>query len=225
MSTTLAESSQLSISSSSNRAATAWVDRQLNPARARAIEEHAGDSLLDVGCGNGRYVLHYARTHETTGLDLQSYPQWDEDPERFHVGDAADLPFDDNSFDTVCCFETLEHVPDPAAVLKELHRVCRRNVIVTVPNCELPPALTNSRLTYYHYTDRSHVNFFTHDSLGELVAETGFTKVQTEGINACPLQPLIDDLLQLPRPLSRLVGRVAGRRTYHMTLLATAEKC
>ena len=30
----------------------------------------------------------------------------------FDAGDVADLPFDDDSFDLVVSFETIEHVPD-----------------------------------------------------------------------------------------------------------------
>lgn len=223
MATTLEQSSTLSISSASNRAATAWVDRQLNPARAKAIEEHAGASFLDVGCGNGRYVLHYANTHQTAGLDIQSYPQWEEAEFRFRTGDAAKLPYDDNSFDTICCFETLEHVPDPHRVLQELHRVARRNVILSVPNCELPPALKDSRLTYFHYTDRSHVNFYRKDTLSQAFTVTGFANCSVTPINPCPMRPLIQDLFRLPGIVSKVLTRFSAKDQFHMTLLAVAQ--
>ncbi|GAB5441125.1 MAG: hypothetical protein Fues2KO_14740 [Fuerstiella sp.] len=222
MTATLEQSSKLSISSASNKAATAWVDRQLNPARAKAIEEHAGASFLDVGCGNGRYVLHYANTHQTAGLDIQSYPQWEEAEFRFRTGDAAELPYDDNSFDTICCFETLEHVPDPNRVLQELHRVARRNVILSVPNCELPAALKDSRLTYFHYTDRSHVNFFRKDTLAQAFRIAGFVDCTVTPINPCPMRPLIEDLFRIPRIASKLLARFSAQDQFRMTLLAVA---
>ncbi|MEQ9411645.1 MAG: methyltransferase domain-containing protein [Fuerstiella sp.] len=218
------QSSPLSTASSANRAATVWADRHLNPHRASAIKEHAGHSFLDVGCGNGRYVLHFADDYSTAGVDLQPYPQWKDAPERFRSADASCLPFADQSVDTVVSFETLEHVPDPEAVLREFHRVARQNIIISVPNCELPSALENSRLAFFHYTDRSHVNFFTRDSLADTLRTTGFTPERIDLINACPVQPLLQDLLQLPSLLTRIVGKLARQNAFPMTILAVAAR-
>jgi len=217
-------SSDLSTSSDANKAATAWVDRQLNPSRAAAITQHAGHSFLDVGCGNGRYVLKFSEDHETSGIDIQSYPQWDESPGQFQVADAADLPFEDGSIETIVSFETLEHVPSPESVLREFHRVCRKNIIFSVPNCELPPGLEGSRLAFYHYTDRSHVNFFTRDSLETMLQETGFDPQEIKLINTCPTQPLLTELFGLSPFLARLLNRLVRKNAFQMTILAVANR-
>ena len=219
-----AHSSLLSTSCAANKAATVWSGRQLNPHRAAAVAEYSGSSFLDVGCGNGRYVLHFDDRFQTAGIDIQQYPQWDEAPEKFQVADAADLPFEDGSFDTVVSFETLEHVPDPEAVLREFHRVCGRNIIFSVPNCELPRALEDSRLTFFHYTDRSHVNFFTRDSLSDILKNTGFEAQEMQLINACPIQPLLKELLRTPPLLTRLIGKLARPNALPMTILAVASR-
>ncbi|MEO2033957.1 MAG: class I SAM-dependent methyltransferase, partial [Planctomycetaceae bacterium] len=133
-------------------------------------------------------------------------------------------PFDDGSFDTIVSFETLEHVPDPEAVLREFHRVCRKNVILSVPNCQLPKSLEASRLAFFHYTDRSHVSFFTCDSLTRLLRQTGFEAPSTELINACPTLPLLNEVLRLPPFLTRLVGKLAKKDAFQMTILSVANK-
>ena len=44
------------------------------------------------------------------------------------VADAYQLPFADGEFDVVHCHQVLQHVADPAAVLREMNRVARRVV-------------------------------------------------------------------------------------------------
>lgn len=217
-------SSALSISSDDNAAARAWTERQLNPYRCSAIEQHAGESFLDVGCGNGQYVYRFAENYQTAGLDIQSYPSWTDSADKFRVGDAAALPYEEGSFDTVVSFETLEHVPDPDAVLREFHRVCRRNIIFSVPNCESPPELEASRLTYFHYTDQSHVNFFTRESLRERVEKNGFRVTEIGLINPCPTRPLLAALFGFPQVVTRLLNRLVRRDAFQMTILVVAEK-
>ncbi len=220
----LSDESELSTSSATNRAAVAWIDRQLNPYRAAAIKSHAGASFLDVGCGNGHYVLHFQEAYRTAGIDIQEYPQWEEAASKFRTGDATCLPYDDQSFDTIVSFETLEHVPDPEAALREFHRVCRDSIIISVPNCEIPPGLESSRLTYFHYTDRSHVNFFTPESLRATLRESGFEPVILTSINPCPIHPLLSQLLPIPKLMTRLLVKLASRNPLNMTLLAVASR-
>jgi len=44
------------------------------------------------------------------------------------------LPFPDNSFDAVCEFATLHHVPNPSAVVGEMLRVARKVVVIADSN-------------------------------------------------------------------------------------------
>lgn len=52
------------------------------------------------------------------------------------VGDLKKLPFLDNTFDTVCAFEVLEHLPFDAfeESIKELIRVSRKNLLISLPH-------------------------------------------------------------------------------------------
>jgi SAM-dependent methyltransferase len=43
------------------------------------------------------------------------------------------LPFAAASFDAVLCLEVLEHLEDPAAAVRELLRVARKAVVLSVP--------------------------------------------------------------------------------------------
>lgn len=203
--------------------AASWTDRTVNPERWTAIEQHLGASLLDVGCGNGAYVLRLAPRVEAVGVDVAPYRSWSTAPNTFQVAQATALPFRDDAFDTVTCFEVLEHVPDPAQVLRELARVSRRHVIVSVPNCAVPDSLLRSRLTYFHYTDRTHVHFFTAATLTEALETAGIAVKTCDLINPCDLAPAVSELLHCSERVARLLVRVFTRTTFHMTCLAVGE--
>jgi hypothetical protein len=105
----------------------------------RALSHLRFDSLLDVGGAEG-YKAAIARLLfdvEVKSSDL-SESACKRAKEIFNVdGDAIDickLPYDDNEFDVVVCSETLEHIPDMITATKELIRVSRKAVVITVPH-------------------------------------------------------------------------------------------
>jgi SAM-dependent methyltransferase len=57
------------------------------------------------------------------------------------VADVNRLPHRDQAFETVLCSHTLEHVDDPAAMLRELRRVGKRVTILVPPLWDLAAAL------------------------------------------------------------------------------------
>ena len=95
-----------------------------------AISPLEGRRLLDVGCGTGRFTAAF----ETAGAHVVGI---DRDPDmlaraqqrtreaRLLVGDAHQLPIDDNSVDVAVATTLLEFASDPDGVLDELTRVVR----------------------------------------------------------------------------------------------------
>ncbi|WP_439510577.1 bifunctional 2-polyprenyl-6-hydroxyphenol methylase/3-demethylubiquinol 3-O-methyltransferase UbiG [Marinimicrobium koreense] len=119
--------------------ASRWWDREsefkplhdINPLRANFIDEHspvAGRKVLDVGCGGG--ILSEAlaqRGAEVTGVDMGEAPLG---VARLHAQESG-LTIDyrqvtaealaeqeAGQYDIVTCLEMLEHVPDPASVIR-----------------------------------------------------------------------------------------------------------
>ena len=201
----------------------AYLTRPANPDRLAAIKQHAGTRILDAGCGNGTYVNLLADQYDIHGMDLSRYDSWDAHPQRFSVGDVADLDYPENSFETVLSFEVLEHVADPQHALQMFHRIASRNVILTVPNCVLTPGLESSRLTFYHYTDRTHVNFFTLDSICGLCESVGLNVQERRLINPVNLSPLLAETYAIPRIAIRAIQRFLRRQSHYMTCLVVAK--
>lgn len=204
-----------------------YQKRGVNQERLKAVLENAGSSILDVGCGSGAYVLQLADQYRITGVDYQPFESWAERPELFAISDAATLDRPDESVDTILSFETLEHLPDPLKALQEYHRVCRKNVVLTVPNCEHTPAMKQSNLIYYHWIDRTHVHFFTLESIKQLALDAGFQNVKAYYINRLTLLPLVQEAFEVPGFLRRIIPRLFARfqkRPYYITCLVVAEK-
>ena len=145
-----------------------------------AIEDCAGRDLLDVGCGFGWFELlaldRGARSVtgvEPTEADLATARKHLlDDRVELEVASALDLPFDAESFDTVVCWEVLEHVPrdTETQVFAELHRVLRPGgaLYLSTPHDAPLPKLTDPAwwlIGHRHYS---------RERLAELATAPGF---------------------------------------------------
>ena len=93
-----------------------------------------GGSFLDVGIGDGfltNRIVESGKFDSVVAVEkyIERPVYWLD----FVLSDAENLPFDDDSFDYVGCFEMLEHTDNPQMICDELARVCRSCVYVTVP--------------------------------------------------------------------------------------------
>ena len=106
----------------------------------RAVVSSRGGSgvLADVGCGRGALWTHL-RPHFTRGIafDALRYDGLPNDVE-FHAVDLdrGPLPVDPASVDVVVAVETIEHLENPRAFVRELTRITRPGglVVITTPN-------------------------------------------------------------------------------------------
>ncbi len=97
-----------------------------------------GESFLEVGCASGHYVANVLdKCGKAVGIDLDladiEHAKKNVPGGEFHSMDAAKLAFRDKEFDWVLCSEVLEHIPDWKKVGKEMKRVCRKNILITIP--------------------------------------------------------------------------------------------
>lgn len=98
--------------------------------------------ILDVGCGEGftmRELREEGVKASMVGIDYSPVAlAWSQAngvaQSPLNVADVHHLPFPDNSFDLVLCLEVLEHLLDSTQGLRELLRVARDHVLVSVPH-------------------------------------------------------------------------------------------
>lgn len=106
-----------------------------------AAQLASGCRALDAACGEGygTQLLARAGAERALGVDV------DEATVRaarerygghYEAADVERLPLDDDSFDLIASFETIEHVDDPEAALRELRRVLapEGTLVISTPN-------------------------------------------------------------------------------------------
>lgn len=95
--------------------------------RAAVLASDAAAAVLDFGCGDRRHESLFTSAGASyVGLDGPWNPAAD------LVGAPDAVPVADASFAVVVCTQTLEHLPDPAAAVRELHRVVQPGGCVLV---------------------------------------------------------------------------------------------
>lgn len=124
--------------------------------------ERVKGRVLDVGCGAMPYRRLF-RQLEWVGLDSRPVGQIEAD---FH-----ELPFDDDSFDTVICTDALQFARSPQKVVDEMARVLRPAGVLLL----LTPGLARS--------DEGALWAFTEEGVEILLRET---ELAVERVSASP---------------------------------------
>ncbi len=92
------------------------------------------EKVLEIGPGPGLFkatAAQFGITVETLDLDANLNPD--------HVGSVTDMPFEQDSFDVVCAFQVLEHLPYEMSLkgYREMRRVSRGNLLISLPDTKL----------------------------------------------------------------------------------------
>ncbi len=208
------------------------VTGSLNPERVSHLENHlVGSTVLDAGCGGGAYVEFLSQQGlQVTGVEQhEQFLQVAKENNRvgtYVQGDLTNLPFPDQTFDCTYCFDVLEHTDDLAA-LRELARVTKRRLILTVPKED--EVMHRFNLTFLHYQDKTHLRNYTEHSLKELSLKLTHSKLTVFPELAIPARWLVLEMIDfqgsapgiplfLQRAfnslLMRLLDRVAYKQVY-----------
>ena len=154
--------------------------------------------VLEAGCSSG-HVSEVLKSQgcsvvgiEIDPLAARSAEQW---LERVIIGDFEDgtiwPTLDNELFDVIVFADVLEHLKDPLSTLREsiAHLRAQGTVIISVPNiahADVKIALLKGLFPYSEngLLDRTHVHFFTKDSLLALLHDAGLVATEFTRVTA-----------------------------------------
>jgi ubiquinone/menaquinone biosynthesis C-methylase UbiE len=194
--------------------------------------------ILEIACGRGGFSrLLGSRGASVCGADFSesaisiAKEKLLRDPAladqvNYVQADAQNLPFEAGSFDIVISCETIEHVPDPRAAVREMYRVCKPGgmLYLTTPN------YLNFMGLYLIYAAVRHPGLKSSQPLDErflfpqirrFIIGAGWKIVRTDGtVYQFPFIPGRDPV-QFPRLESnRMIRRLLSPFAYHYFVLA-----
>jgi SAM-dependent methyltransferase len=156
----------------------------------------AGRRVLDVGCAGGYLgAILASRGYRVTGIDSPCAGRggFPESVELIEADLDLGLPPLSGRFDFVICADVLEHLRQPALLLRDL-----RGVLAS--GGRLAASLPNSGHAYFRWTvlrgrfpaedrglfDRTHLRFYTWHGWTELFAAAGF-RIETLRCSGVPI--------------------------------------
>ncbi|WP_164919036.1 class I SAM-dependent methyltransferase [Caproiciproducens sp. NJN-50] len=166
-------------------------------------------TVLELGCYSG-IMTNYMKNQlgckvyvcEIDSQALQFARQFAQDS---WEGDIETLEwtqkFKDVKFDCAIFADVLEHLKDPAKVLKAAGNLLKDDgsILISVPNVahnSVIYGLLHNQFQYAEYglLDQTHLRFYTYFSLKKMCAEAGFTPVTEDAINEYFRPPFADQL-------------------------------
>jgi ubiquinone/menaquinone biosynthesis C-methylase UbiE len=177
-------------------------------------------TVLDVACGPGILACALAaRTRHATGVDITPamidqarirQAQAGLDNLDWHVGNATALPFEDGRFDRVTARYSFHHMPDPAAALAEMRRVCRAAGRIVV--IDATPTLETQRAydAMERLRDPSHTSALTLDQLRQIGRAAGLREAMIDGYRLEARLDTLADSADMPALIALFDADIAG---------------
>ncbi len=164
-----------------------WIGTLLNffPARRANLDfsvmylnNKPGGKLLEIGCGNGT-MLKYLDSlgWQVEGIDFDPIAVEKARLKGINIklGSLKDQHYDENTFDAVILSHVIEHVPDPIALLSEIHRILKPGGMISLvtPNINSFGRMLFKNF-WLHLDPPRHLFLFDNNSLLKSAQKAGF---------------------------------------------------
>lgn len=159
--------------------------RECYPYVMEAIKGIKFNRVLDLGCGTGVILEQIKQSYNTVelyGLDLsenmiaQARQRLDFKA-IFSTGDAESLPYENNSFDLVCCIESFHHYPNPRKALLEIKRVLKKGGTLLLCDTWIKAPARQIMNLFIRFSNDGDVHIYSEHEIIRLLAEIGFKSI------------------------------------------------
>ncbi|MGE4233908.1 MAG: methyltransferase domain-containing protein [Bacteriovoracia bacterium] len=138
---------------------------------------HNYSRILDLGCGDGFFLHSCSKKYkkmELYGADLsqERLRQTEKNVSGVKLSqqDIYHQTFSEEFFDFVVCSEVLEHLEHPVVGLRELWRVTKKRLILTVPNDQPIVPVECPNCSFKHYLS-GHIHQISEETLRDWIQE------------------------------------------------------
>jgi len=187
--------------------------------KIRRYNELFTGHLLDVGAGNKPYASLFKNVAVYSGTNTRRYYGAEElailEPlTDYWIEDASSLPLDDNSFESVVCFQVLPVLKEPGRFFAEASRILKPDGYLMVTSDFLYPK--------WSVEDRQRFTDFT---LREMAEANGLKIVACESYGGvlttlhCLLMRYSRDYLHILSLRSNILGKFLGAIVYSICLI------
>jgi SAM-dependent methyltransferase len=184
----------------------------------------ATEALLEIGCGNG-FFLEEARRHGygvVRGVEPSADAVAHAPPalrEAIVVDVMREGLFDEQSFDAICLFQVLDHLPDPAGVLKECLGLLRPGGLVLCLNHDVEALSARLLGERSPIVDVEHTYLFSKSTISHLLQGLGFRVRACGPVRNTYSLRYLSHLLPLPRQAKTpLLAALDATRLGHVRL-------
>lgn len=151
--------------------------RELYPFMLELMIQLPVRDVLDLGCGTCALMKQLYDEdcgRRFTGIDLSEGmlhigTQVMKERATLLLGDVANLPFADASFDLVYCNDSFHHYPDPCRVLQEVVRVLRYGGYFVIGDCTQGTVSRMLMNLFFHFQKEGDVHMYSEKEIRMLL--------------------------------------------------------
>ncbi len=145
-----------------------------------------GETVLDLGCGGGRFLEKLRGIHgsiELHGVDISENMIHAGKSRGIEectlvVGDAENLPYLDSAIDRIYCLNSFHHYPNPYRVAEELKRVLKPGGLLIIGEVYVFPGLREIINLLLPYGWTGDYRMYSKQSLSDILGGKGFINLE-----------------------------------------------
>lgn len=174
-------------------------DTDKNGKHARNLYQHIIDelstvrfsSVLDVGCGTGEVLYIIKNLYPTIslyGIDIsQEMLKQAEEKGLYKVnlllGDAENLPFENEKFDLLVCTDSFHHYPNPQKAINEFYRVLENDGYLLLADFWKPFPIRQVMNLFLPFSNEGDVKIYSKKEILTFLKNARFQDVQYKRVN------------------------------------------